>query len=119
MINETDTKKGNSMDLNRQLIEAMADLNEDLVIATVRQMAAEGHSFEEIQQCLNTGISAVGTRFERGDYFIAGLIVSGMIYRSALNEREPLRSGGAPRPLGKVVIGVVAGDIHDIGKDII
>lgn len=30
MINETDTKKGNSMDLNRQLIEAMADLNEDL-----------------------------------------------------------------------------------------
>ena len=82
-------------------------------------MAAEGHSFEEIQQCLNTGISAVGTRFERGDYFIADLIVSGMIYRSALNEREPLRSGGAPRPLGKVVIGVVAGDIHDIGKDII
>ena len=71
MINETDTKKGNSMDLNRQLIEAMADLNEDLVIATVRQMAAEGHSFEEIQQCLNTGISAVGTRFERGDYFKA------------------------------------------------
>ena len=62
MINETDTKKGNSMDLNRQLIEAMADLNEDLVIATVRQRAAEGHSFEEIQQCLNTGISAVGTR---------------------------------------------------------
>ena len=119
MINETDTKKGNSMDLNRQLIEAMADLNEDLVIATVRQMAAEGHSFEEIQQCLNTGISAVGTRFERGDYFIADLIVSGMIYRSALNEREPMRSGGAPRPLGKVVIGVVAGDIHDIGKDII
>ena len=100
MINETDTKKGNSMDLNRQLIEAMADLNEDLVIATVRQMAAEGHSFEEIQQCLNTGISAVGTRFERGDYFIADLIVSGMIYRGALDEREPLRSGGAPRPLG-------------------
>ena len=119
MINETGTKKGNSMDLNRQLIEAMADLNEDLVIATVRQMAAEGHSSEEIQQCLNTGISAVGTRFERGDYFIADLIVSGMIYRSALNEREPLRSGGAPRPVGKVVIGVVAGDIHDIGKDII
>ena len=85
MINETDTKKGNSMDLNRQLIEAMADLNEDLVIATVRQMAAEGHSFEEIQQCLNTGISAVGTRFERGDYFIADLIVSGMIYRMKQN----------------------------------
>ena len=107
------------MDLNRTLIDAMADLNEDLVVSTVREMVAQGHSFEEIQQCLNTGISAVGTRFERGDYFIADLIVSGMIYRSALNEREPLRSGGAPRPAGKIVIGVVAGDIHDIGKDII
>lgn len=47
MINETDIKKGNSMGLNRQLIEAMADLNEDLVIATVRQMAAEGHSLRK------------------------------------------------------------------------
>ena len=107
------------MDLNRILIDAMADLDEELVVSTVREMVAAGHSFEEIQQCLNTGISAVGTRFERGDYFIADLIVSGMIYRSALNEREPLRSEGAPRPVGRIVIGVVAGDIHDIGKDII
>lgn len=107
------------MDLNKILIDAMADLNEDLVVSTVREMVAQGQSFEEIQQCLNTGIAAVGTRFERGDYFIADLIVSGMIYRSALNEREPLRSEGAPRPAGKIVIGVVAGDIHGIGKDII
>lgn len=107
------------MDLNRVLIDAMADLDEELVVSTVREMVATGHSFEEIQQCLNTGISAVGTRFERGDYFIADLIVSGMIYRSALNEREYLRSEGGPQPVGKIVIGVVAGDIHDIGKDII
>lgn len=107
------------MDLNRVLIDAMADLDEELVVSTVREMVATGHSFEEIQQCLNTGISDVGTRFERGDYFIADLIVSGMIYRSALNEREYFRSEGEPRPVGKIVIGVVAGDIHDIGKDII
>lgn len=107
------------MDLNRILIDAMADLDEDLVVSTVRKMVATGHSFEEIQQCLNTGISAVGTRFERGEYFIADLIVSGMIYRSALNEREHFRPEKAPRPAGKIVIGVVAGDIHDIGKDII
>ena len=107
------------MDLNRVLIDAMADLDEELVVSTVREMVATGHSFEEIQQCLNTGISDVGTRFERGDYFIADLIVSGMIYRSALNERGYFRSEGEPRPVGKIVIGVVAGDIHDIGKDII
>ena len=87
-------------------------LGRALVEEACAQAAAAGYTAINV-------ISAVGTRFERGDYFIADLIVSGMIYRSALNEREPLRSGGAPRPLGKVVIGVVAGDIHDIGKDII
>ena len=107
------------MDLNQTLIDAMADLNEDLVVATVREMIAAGHSYEQIQHALNTGITEVGTRFEQGEYFIADLIVSGMIYRSALVEQEPLRPEAAPRPRGKVVIGVVAGDIHDIGKDII
>ena len=107
------------MDLNQALIDAMADLNEDLVVATVRKMLAAGYPYEQIQHGLNTGITEVGTRFEQGEYFIADLIVSGMIYRSALLEQEPLRSEARPRPRGKVVIGVVAGDIHDIGKDII
>ena len=107
------------MDLSQTLITAMADLNEDLVVETVRNMIAAGQSSEQIQYDLNTGIAAVGTRFEQGEYFIADLIVSGMIYRSALLEQEPLRPESAPRPRGKVIIGVVAGDIHDIGKDII
>lgn len=107
------------MDLSKTLIEAMADLNEDLVVATVREMISGGYTYEQIQQALNTGITEVGTRFEQGEYFIADLIVSGMIYRSALMEQEPLRPESSPRPRGKVVIGVVAGDIHDIGKDII
>lgn len=107
------------MDLNQTLIDAMADLNEDLVVATVREMIATGHTYEQIQHDLNTGITEVGIRFEQGEYFIADLIVSGMIYRSALMEQEPIRSESSPRPRGKVVIGVVAGDIHDIGKDII
>lgn len=107
------------MNLSQILITAMADLNEDLVVETVRNMIAAGQSYEQIQHDLNIGIAAVGTRFEQGEYFIADLIVSGMIYRSALAEQEPLRPEKAQFPRGKVVIGVVAGDIHDIGKDII
>ena len=107
------------MNLDKTLTDAMADLNEDLVVDTVREMISSGHTHEQIQQALNTGITEVGIRFEQGEYFIADLIVSGMIYRSALMEQEPLRPGAASLPRGKVVIGVVAGDIHDIGKDII
>lgn len=107
------------MNLDKTLTDAMADLNEELVVDTVREMISSGHTHEQIQQALNTGITEVGIRFEQGEYFIADLIVSGMIYRSALMEQEPLRPGAASLPRGKVVIGVVAGDIHDIGKDII
>lgn len=107
------------MNLENCLIEAMADLNEERVIEIVRDMVNTGHSYESIQQCLNAGISAVGTRFERGDYFIGDLIVSGMIYRSALNEQGPMRSDAVSAPSGKILIGVVSGDIHDIGKDIV
>ncbi len=107
------------MDLNRQLIDAMTELNEEGVLATVKKMSDEGHSFDEIRQCLNIGISSVGMKFEHGEYFIADLIVSGMIYRSALKECTTAATESAAHPIGRVVIGVVSGDIHDIGKDII
>lgn len=101
------------------LIEAMSDLNEDLVMECIRAMIAENHSYGDIQMCLNTGINNVGKRFESGEYFIADLIVSGMIYRDALNLLMPINRSGYSMPMGRVVIGVVEGDIHDIGKDII
>ncbi len=101
------------------LIQAMAELDEQRVIACTRQLMSSGASYDEILSCLNTGIANVGTLFEHGEYFIADLIVSGMIYRSALSLLAPLHAGPSPLPKGRIVIGVVQGDIHDIGKDII
>lgn len=107
------------MDLRSSLIEAMSELNEDLVISHVQAMISAGYTYDSIQMCLNVGVNNVGKYFENGDYFIADLIVSGMIYRNALNVLMPLRTSPSSLPLGRIVIGVVEGDIHDIGKDII
>jgi methanogenic corrinoid protein MtbC1 len=61
----------------------------------------------------------VGRRFERGDYFVPELLLSGRAMKAALNIVRPLLASGAAEPAGKVVIGTVQGDLHDIGKNLV
>lgn len=107
------------MNQRDSLIDAMTELDEDRVMELVREMIASGTTYNSIQMALNVGITNVGKRFEKGDYFIADLIVSGMVYRDALRILMPVMNRSRTMPIGRVVIGVVQGDIHDIGKDII
>lgn len=107
------------MELSELLVDALVQLDRDSVMEYVRQMMERGCTLNQIQQCLNRGVAGVGTRFETGEYFIADLIVSGMIYRDVLHVLMPLISGNSIMPVGRVVIGVAEGDIHDIGKDIV
>ena len=102
----------------QKLADAMRELNETAVLQLTSSMISSGHDTFEIQTILNDGIKDVGTRFQEGEYFLADLIVSGIIYQNAMElfhicQRTP----HAVR--GKVVIGVVENDIHDIGKNII
>lgn len=107
------------MNYRDALVEAMTDLNDELVMHYIKCMIEEGNSFSAIQMGLNVGVTNVGKRFERGEYFIGDLIVSGMIYRDALQLLMPIMGRERTMPIGRVVIGVVEGDIHDIGKDIV
>lgn len=107
------------MNQRDSLIDAMTELDEDRVMELVREMIDSGTTYNSIQMALNVGITNVGKRFEKGDYFIADLIVSGMVYRDALRILMPVMNRSRTMPIGRVVIGVVQGDIHDIGKDII
>jgi methanogenic corrinoid protein MtbC1 len=66
-------------------------------------------------------MAIVGKRYEEGEYFLPHLILAGDILKGIGDRVKPLLKGSAmtARALGKVVIGTVAGDIHDIGKDIV
>ena len=68
-----------------------------------------------------SAMEVVGKRFECGEYFIPELILAGEMLKSISAEVKPYMNGpqDAARKLGKVVIGTVKGDIHDIGKDIV
>lgn len=107
------------MNYRDALVDAMTELNEEQVMSCVQAMIDNGDTSNSIQMALNVGVTNVGKRFEKGDYFIADLIVSGMIYRDALRLLMPVMGNSRTMPIGRIVIGVVEGDIHDIGKDIV
>ncbi|MBS7624110.1 corrinoid protein [Candidatus Bathyarchaeota archaeon] len=72
----------------------------------------------EIIGVLRSGMDEVGRRFESGEYFISELVMSGEIMKRALEILKPhLKSEG--RGKGKIVLGTIIGDLHDIGKEII
>lgn len=106
-------------DLEKLLINSMKCLDEDQVMSATWQLLEEEYSKYEIFNLLDEGSREVGRLFEKGDYFIADLIVSGNIYANVINYFNLSASRPTDHVIGTVLIGVVQGDIHEIGKDII
>jgi 5-methyltetrahydrofolate--homocysteine methyltransferase len=106
--------------MSEQLTNAVAELKEDEAIQMVKDMIAKGEDANMIFDSARKGMETVGKRFADGEYFLPELIYSGEIFKSISEIVKPVmtaESGG--EKIGKVVVGTVAGDIHDIGKDIV
>jgi len=94
----------------------------DGFVATVRKTVDEGHDPLEVVNALTEALKEVGKKFENGEIFLVHLVVAGdSARRAAVEVLEPLikKRGERRQVLGKVLIGTVAGDIHDIGKNIV
>lgn len=106
------------MNSEYELSNLVADLEEDKVLEIVRQRIEAGDDLLEIIDECNQGMQEVGLRYERGEYFIAGLIMSGEIFRQVVEIVQPLlEEQMRGQSSGKVLIGTVSGDIHDLGKN--
>lgn len=101
------------------LSRAMAELEEEQVIALVKELLGSGVAPLEIVKALQEGMVEVGNRFERGDYFLSELVMAGEIMKGAMDILEPHLSGESAEHKGTIVIGTVRGDIHDLGKNIV
>jgi methanogenic corrinoid protein MtbC1 len=103
---------------NSQLSQLVADLDEDTVLKLVQQRIDAGDNPLQIIDECNEGMREVGLRYERGEYFVAGLIMSGEIFREVVELVQPLLLQQAEGKMsGRVLVGTVSGDIHDIGKN--
>lgn len=104
--------------LNSQLALLVAELEEDTALELVKQRLKAGDDPLQIINECNEGMRLVGQRYEQGEYFVAGLIMSGEIFREVVELVQPLieqQSRGDAS--GRVLVGTVSGDIHDIGKN--
>ncbi|MGA2107550.1 MAG: cobalamin-dependent protein [Syntrophorhabdales bacterium] len=106
--------------MNDKLVSLMSDLMEDETIALVKDLIKQGTDPMSILDDARRAMEVVGKRFEKCEYFIPDLMMAGEILKGISDIVKPLMTGGqAAAKKGKVLIGTVAGDIHDIGKDIV
>jgi 5-methyltetrahydrofolate--homocysteine methyltransferase len=106
--------------MTQALVEAIAEMEDETAIALANEMIENGTSPLEILEACKSGMTIVGERFEKGEYFVPELILAGEMLRQISDIVKPhLAAGGDAPKLGKVVLGTVNGDIHDIGKDIV
>ncbi len=73
---------------------------------------------ENAVKSVSDALQVVGKRFQDGDWFLAELVYAGEIAKEVMNLLSPLMQTQASKSLGTVVVGTVAGDIHDLGKNI-
>ncbi len=100
------------------LIDGLNDLDEDKVLALVRQRLRNGDDPLEIIRDCQMGMRRVGERYAAGEYYLSGLIMSGEIFREVVELAQPaLEQSRTAESFGRVVVGTVQGDIHDIGKN--
>ncbi|MBI5446529.1 MAG: cobalamin B12-binding domain-containing protein [Deltaproteobacteria bacterium] len=105
--------------MSSELKQALADLNEEEALRLVKEQLAGGTDPMAILRACQEGMALVGERFEKGEYFISDLMMAGEILKQASDVLKPLLKGAGEPTGGRVVLGTVKGDIHDIGKDLV
>jgi methanogenic corrinoid protein MtbC1 len=104
----------------KDLISTLADLKEKEALKIVEDRLKAGEDPLKILDDARKAVEIVGKRFSDGEYFIPDLVYSGEILKSVTEIVKPkITKAAEVKRLGKVVVGTVAGDIHDIGKDIV
>jgi methylmalonyl-CoA mutase cobalamin-binding domain/chain len=106
--------------MSQELVNAMADMREDDALRLAQEMAARGADPMEILGDAREAMDIVGKRFEQGEYYLPELVMAGEMLNQITDLVKPqLAQMPKIERKGKVVIGSVAGDIHDIGKNIV
>ncbi len=104
----------------KDLVSTLADLKEKEALKIVEDRLKVGEEPLKILEDARKAMEVVGKRFASSEYFMPDLVYSGEIMREITDIVKPKMSkAGEIKRLGKVVFGTVAGDIHDIGKDIV
>jgi methylmalonyl-CoA mutase cobalamin-binding domain/chain len=107
-------------ELLRQLYDRTLVGNGPEVLELTRQGLADGLGPETLlYEALIPALEEVGARFERGDFFVPEMLIAGRAMAGALEILRPLLAETGAQTIGKIVMGTVKGDVHDIGKNLV
>jgi 5-methyltetrahydrofolate--homocysteine methyltransferase len=104
----------------KDLVKTLADLKEKEALQIVQERLKAGDDPLSILNDARRAVEIVGKRFSDCEYFIPDLVYSGEILKAITDMVKPkITKAAEVKRIGKVIVGTVAGDIHDIGKDIV
>jgi len=103
-----------------RLVKAIVEMREEEAMASVKELLDKREDPLKIMEQCKKAVEIVGARFEKGEYFLPELIMAGHMLTEISNRVKPVLSKGLEvKRIGKVVMGTVEGDVHDIGKNIV
>ena len=106
--------------MDKELFDSFVDLREDDVLKIVKEKIESGEDVYSIAETCKNALIKIGDLFSKKEYFLSELVMSGEILREIMELLEPKLVGNENKgkKIGKIVIGTVKGDIHDLGKNI-
>jgi len=106
--------------MSKKLVKAIADMREEEALKLVKEMVEGGSEPMAILDAVRQAMAIVGQRYDEGTYFLPELLLAGEMLNQITEVIKPeLAKVPEVKRLGKVVMGTVEGDIHDIGKNIV
>lgn len=106
--------------MTEALVQALVNMKEAEALQRAKQLIAEGTDPLKILESCSRAMEIVGQRFEKGVYFLPHLMMAGEMLKEISAMIKPLvQEQKAEAKKGRVLIGTVEGDIHDIGKNIV
>ena len=107
-------------ELLKRLSDCVCDMEDDEVVDVVKEYIAAGHDPQEgMLEGLVDGMKRASALYEEGEYFVPELIVCSDAMYAGIEEFQKYLPESEKTSIGKVVIGVVEGDTHDIGKNLV
>ena len=111
---------GKEEEILAKLRDCIVNLDIDNIQKVCREAIEAGiPAYKAITDGMAKGMDIVGQKYENNEYFLAELIMAGEVMKEGMKILEPYLKTGEIETLGKVVIGTVRGDLHDIGKNIV
>ena len=104
----------------KQLYDSVVSGDAKATQAITKQALADGvDPLKLVNDYMVPAMDEVGRRFEANEYFVPELLISARAIKAALELIRPLLTARGDQPLGRVAIGTVKGDLHDIGKNLV